>query len=121
VVFKAPAPIKAGIYVRCTRIENFGVVEIAFKDVKGKTWVCSGRGDLTEISTSPVDYYKLIRPLGWQLPEQEYFTPREAASLFRVHESIVRRWIRTGALEAETIRQGRRNRHLIKKYHHQSI
>ena len=46
-------------------------IEIAFKDVRGKSWVRSGRGDLTEISQSPVDYYKLGRPLGWQLPEQE--------------------------------------------------
>jgi excisionase family DNA binding protein len=47
--------------------------------------------------------------------EQEYFTPREIAKRFRVDDSTVRRWIRTGALEAETIRQGRRNRHRIKK------
>lgn len=46
-------------------------IEIAFKDVRGKSWVRSGRGDLTEISQPPVDYYKLSRPLGWQLPEQE--------------------------------------------------
>jgi len=46
-------------------------IEIAFKDVRGKSWVRSGSGDLTEISQSPVDYYKLQRPLGWQLPEQE--------------------------------------------------
>ena len=47
--------------------------------------------------------------------EQEYFTPREIAKRFRVDDTTVRRWIRTGALEAETIRQGNRNRHRIKK------
>jgi len=47
--------------------------------------------------------------------EQEYFTPREIAKRFRVDDTTVRRWIRTGALEAETIREGRRNRHRIKK------
>jgi len=46
-------------------------IEIAFKDVRGKSWVLSGRCYLTEISQSHVDYYKLSRPLGWQLPEQE--------------------------------------------------
>jgi excisionase family DNA binding protein len=47
--------------------------------------------------------------------EQEYITPHEIAKRLRVDESTVRRWIRTGILEAETIRQGRRNRHRIKK------
>ncbi len=46
-------------------------IEIAFKDVRGKSWVRSRRGDLTETSQSPVNYYKLSRPLGWQSPEQE--------------------------------------------------
>jgi excisionase family DNA binding protein len=47
--------------------------------------------------------------------EQEYFTPREIAKRFRVDDTTVRRWIRTGALDAETIREGKRNRHRIKK------
>jgi excisionase family DNA binding protein len=47
--------------------------------------------------------------------EQEYFTPPEIAKRLRVDESTVRRWIRTGLLEAETIREGRRNRHRIRK------
>ncbi|HYT45422.1 MAG TPA: helix-turn-helix domain-containing protein [Methylomirabilota bacterium] len=47
--------------------------------------------------------------------EQEYFTPREIAKRLRVDDTTVRRWIRTGLLEVETIRQGRRNRHRIKK------
>lgn len=47
--------------------------------------------------------------------EQEYVTPRELSKLLRVDYTTVMRWIRTGALEAETIRQGRRNRHRIKK------
>jgi excisionase family DNA binding protein len=47
--------------------------------------------------------------------EHEFYTPREIAKRLRVDDTTVRRWIRTGALEAETIRQGRRNRHRIKK------
>jgi len=47
--------------------------------------------------------------------EQEYFTPRDIAKRFRVDDTTVRRWIRTGALEADTIRQGKRNRHRIRK------
>ncbi len=47
--------------------------------------------------------------------EQDYFTPHEIAKRFRVDDTTVRRWIRTGALEAETIRQGKRNRHRIRK------
>jgi excisionase family DNA binding protein len=47
--------------------------------------------------------------------EEDYFTPREIAKRFRVDDTTVRRWIRTGALEAETIREGRRNRHRIKR------
>lgn len=47
--------------------------------------------------------------------EQEYFTPREIAQRFRVDDTTVRRWIRTGALEAETIQQGKRIRHRIRK------
>ena len=47
--------------------------------------------------------------------EQEYFTPRELAKRLWVDDSTVRCWIRTGALEAETIRESRRNRHRIRK------
>ncbi len=47
--------------------------------------------------------------------KQEYFTPHEVAQRLRVDDTTVRRWIRTGALEAETIREGRRNRHRIRK------
>jgi excisionase family DNA binding protein len=47
--------------------------------------------------------------------EQDYYTPPELAKLLRVDYTTVMRWMRTGALEAETIRQGRRNRHRIKK------
>jgi excisionase family DNA binding protein len=47
--------------------------------------------------------------------EQEYFTPREVAKRFRVDDTTVRRWISTGAIEAETIRQGNRNRYRIRK------
>ena len=47
--------------------------------------------------------------------EQEYLTPREVAKRLRVNYTTVMRWIRTGLLEAETIGEGRRNRHRIKK------
>jgi len=47
--------------------------------------------------------------------DQEYFTPGEIAKRLRVDYTTVMRWIRTGILEAETIREGRRNWHRIKK------
>jgi len=47
--------------------------------------------------------------------EQEYFTPREVARLLRVDYSTVMRWIRTGILPVETIQEGRRNRHRIRR------
>jgi len=47
--------------------------------------------------------------------EQDYLTPEEVAWRLRVKATTVRRWIATGALEAETIHEGRRNRHRIKK------
>jgi excisionase family DNA binding protein len=47
--------------------------------------------------------------------EQEYYTPAELARLLRVDYTTVMRWIRAGLLEVETIREGRRNRHRIKR------
>ena len=47
--------------------------------------------------------------------EQEYLTPRQVAPRLRVDYTTVIRWIRTGLLEVETIRQGKRNRHRIRK------
>ena len=47
--------------------------------------------------------------------EQEYYTPPEVAKRLRVDYTTVTRWIRLGILEAETIQQGRRNRHRIPK------
>lgn len=46
-------------------------IEIAFRDVKGKNWVRTGRGTLKEISKLPVEYYNLHRPLNWKLPVHE--------------------------------------------------
>jgi excisionase family DNA binding protein len=43
--------------------------------------------------------------------EQKYFTPREIAKRLRVDYATVMRWIKTGLLPAETIREGKRNRH----------
>src|SRR3984957_6454595 len=34
-------------------------IEIAFKDVKGKSWIRTGRGVLKEISKSPVNYINM--------------------------------------------------------------
>jgi excisionase family DNA binding protein len=47
--------------------------------------------------------------------EAEYLTPQQVAQRLRVKASTVRVWIRSGALEAETVQEGRRNRHHIKK------
>ena len=47
--------------------------------------------------------------------EQEYFTPRQVAQRLRVDYTTVMRWIRTGLLDVETIREGRRKRHRIKQ------
>jgi hypothetical protein len=46
-------------------------IEIAFKDVKGKNWVRTGRGALKEINKPPIEHYKLHRPLNWKLPVHE--------------------------------------------------
>ena len=47
--------------------------------------------------------------------EQEYFTLRQVAQRLRVDYTTVIRWIRIGLLEVETIREGKRNRHRIRK------
>jgi excisionase family DNA binding protein len=47
--------------------------------------------------------------------DEIYLTPRQVANWLRVDYLTVMRWIRTGILEAETIQEGRRNRHRIKK------
>jgi len=46
-------------------------IEIAFRDVRGKNWLRSGRGALKDIGKSPMDYYKFLRPLNWKLPVHE--------------------------------------------------
>ncbi len=46
---------------------------------------------------------------------QDYLTPQEVARRLRVKAATVRQWIRSGALEVETIQEGKRNRHRIKK------
>ncbi len=47
--------------------------------------------------------------------EQKYLTPQQVAHRLRVDYTTVIRWIRTGLLDVETIRQGKRNRHRIRK------
>jgi excisionase family DNA binding protein len=47
--------------------------------------------------------------------DTDYLTPPEVAQRLRVDDYTVRRWIHTGALEAEAIREGRRTRYRIKK------
>lgn len=46
---------------------------------------------------------------------EEFLTPQEVATRLRVTAYTVRRWIATGALEAETIKEGKRHRHHIRK------
>jgi excisionase family DNA binding protein len=47
--------------------------------------------------------------------EQEYLTTRQVAKRLRVDYTTVLRWIRIGLLDVETIREGKRSRHRIKK------
>ena len=46
---------------------------------------------------------------------EEFLTPQEVATRLRVTAYTVRRWIATGALAAETIKEGKRHRHRIRK------
>ncbi len=43
--------------------------EIAFMDKSNRYWVRKASGMLLSITESPVDYYHLARPLGWDLPK----------------------------------------------------
>jgi excisionase family DNA binding protein len=47
--------------------------------------------------------------------DEEYLTPSQVAKRLRVDVTTVTRWIRNGALEAETVRQGRLTRYRIRK------
>ena len=49
---------------------RFGV-EIGFKDSAGRSWVRKADGDLLEIEKPPVEYYNVILPTGWQIPQTE--------------------------------------------------
>jgi len=46
---------------------------------------------------------------------EEFLTPQEIATRWRVNAYTIRRWIATGTLAAETIKEGKRNRHRIRK------
>jgi excisionase family DNA binding protein len=46
---------------------------------------------------------------------EDYCTPGQVAKRLRVDRTTVHRWIRTGALEAETVKQGSQNRFYIPK------
>jgi predicted site-specific integrase-resolvase len=46
---------------------------------------------------------------------EEFLTPQEIATRWRVNAYTIRRWIATGALAAETIKEGKRNRHRVRK------
>jgi excisionase family DNA binding protein len=52
---------------------------------------------------------------GREYSMEEFLTPQEVAARLRVKATTVRRWIATGVLEAETIQEGKRNWHRIKK------
>jgi len=58
---------------------------------------------------------KRIRSNNYTGMEREYLTPHEVAKQLRVSYRTVLRWIRAGLLEVETIREGKRIRHRIKK------
>ncbi len=47
--------------------------------------------------------------------EEEYVTPTRLAQWLRVDYTTVMRWTRSGLLEVDRIREGKRNRHRIKK------
>jgi excisionase family DNA binding protein len=47
--------------------------------------------------------------------EEDYLTPVQLAQRLRLNYYTVMRWIHTGALEAEPIREGKRFRYHIKK------
>jgi excisionase family DNA binding protein len=44
---------------------------------------------------------------------EDYCTPGQVAKRLGVDRTTVHRWIRTGPLEAETVKQGRQNRFYI--------
>lgn len=44
---------------------------------------------------------------------EAYLTPGQVARRLRVDRSTVRRWIKTGALEAETVKQGKQSRFYV--------
>jgi len=44
-----------------------------------------------------------------------YFTVPQLARLLRVNGYTIRRWIKVGLLEAETIAEGKRKRYRVKK------
>lgn len=46
---------------------------------------------------------------------EEFLTPQEVATRLRVTAYTVRRWIATGVLEAETIKERKCNRHRFSK------
>jgi excisionase family DNA binding protein len=47
--------------------------------------------------------------------EEEYLTPPQVARRLRMNHYTILRWIHAGILEAETIKEGKRQRYLIKK------
>ena len=46
---------------------------------------------------------------------EECLTPQEIATRWCVNAYTIRRWIATGILAAETIKEGKQNRHRIRK------
>ncbi len=46
---------------------------------------------------------------------EEFLTPQEVAARLCVTAYTVRRWIATGVLEAQTIKEGKCNRHRFRK------
>lgn len=44
------------------------VLEIAFKDGNGKSWIRRGNGELLCIASDPPDYYSIPQPCDWTRP-----------------------------------------------------
>jgi hypothetical protein len=45
-------------------------VEVAFTDRAGVHWLRTADGSLAEIGDPPVEYYGLVEPIGWSLPQR---------------------------------------------------
>jgi hypothetical protein len=54
--------------------------KVVFVDSSGLNWSREGNGRLNRIHIRPVEYFKLHRPLGWELPSENIPVPKEYPS-----------------------------------------